>query len=872
MKLELDIQSPQNSSVSYDSANSNGFDHASEDVKKLLRAGIKFAKEGSRTEARQMLLQVTEADGNNETAWLWLASISEYPEELLVFLQNVLRINPDNERAIEWAKQTKSLLSKTFVQRGIDASHQGQKDFAKQCFLQAIVHDDQNEMAWLWLASSTDSPEEKCSHLQKVLNINPDNETAFSSLKAVKNQISQALLKKANSAAIAGDHEHARQMLAEILKNTPNLEDAWVLKAFLTNDYYEKIACYEKALETNPNHDAAQAGLAALKALAPKTPEPKPESVAVQEVTEPEAVAESAPQELTEETEPEQFVEPVEEVEQSVEAVTESVTETDEAAEVTQLAEENQSAESQEQSLEDFYTESEDIETVAESTAEVQTAEENRFEAEAEFWKQVEVEADSNEVEAAEMQVAETEQAQENQVVKEFEEVQETVQFEESQEAQAVEHFEASETEESSMEVQEPQAVEQVKESQTAEEVQVAEFSPEAAQAEEDEVSYEADDKALAAVEETYSPSPSSEHGFAMLSNNEPFADYQQPTVELTYANLPEEAQTPFEEKTAEYAFNAETQTLEENQTLAEVAPQAEDFSSQNEASAEPQAIESPKVSELPEVVEESAEPLQAEISTQVFNLSQIQTELLVCAFCEFENQPQAVICESCQAMLSLSDLEMLLAHQNANQDVILRAIEQMEVEKNLRDLSLDELQNLGIAHLNVHNLRKGFSYLQEASQMNPNDVVLASKVNFLAIRLSEIEEQDQKAQENPVQSRTILVVDDSPTVRKLISGKLEKSGHSVVSAVDGMDALAKINEVIPDLILLDITMPRLDGYQVCKLIRNNDLTKDIPIVMISGKDGFFDKVRGRMAGSSGYITKPFGPDTLMKTIETYLN
>ncbi|MBX7173422.1 MAG: response regulator [Pyrinomonadaceae bacterium] len=115
------------------------------------------------------------------------------------------------------------------------------------------------------------------------------------------------------------------------------------------------------------------------------------------------------------------------------------------------------------------------------------------------------------------------------------------------------------------------------------------------------------------------------------------------------------------------------------------------------------------------------------------------------------------------------------------------------------------------------------------------------------------------------------MVVDDSPTVRKLITGKLEKCGHSVVSAVDGMDALAKINEVIPDLVLLDITMPRLDGYQVCKLIRNNEITKDIPVVMISGKDGFFDKVRGRMAGSTGYITKPFGPDTLMKTIETYL-
>ncbi len=116
-----------------------------------------------------------------------------------------------------------------------------------------------------------------------------------------------------------------------------------------------------------------------------------------------------------------------------------------------------------------------------------------------------------------------------------------------------------------------------------------------------------------------------------------------------------------------------------------------------------------------------------------------------------------------------------------------------------------------------------------------------------------------------------IFIVDDSPTVRKLISGKLEKCGHEAICAVDGMDALAKINEVIPDLILLDITMPRMDGYQVCKLIRGNDATKDVPVVMISGKDGFFDKVRGRMAGTSNYITKPFGPETLMKTINEYV-
>ena len=119
-----------------------------------------------------------------------------------------------------------------------------------------------------------------------------------------------------------------------------------------------------------------------------------------------------------------------------------------------------------------------------------------------------------------------------------------------------------------------------------------------------------------------------------------------------------------------------------------------------------------------------------------------------------------------------------------------------------------------------------------------------------------------------PAQSQ---VVDDSATVRKLIAGKLEKCGHEVYCAADGVEALEQLDSAVPDLILLDITMPRMDGYQVCKVIRSKESTKDIPVVMISGKDGFFDKVRGRMAGTTGYITKPFGPETLMKAVEMYL-
>ena len=132
-----------------------------------------------------------------------------------------------------------------------------------------------------------------------------------------------------------------------------------------------------------------------------------------------------------------------------------------------------------------------------------------------------------------------------------------------------------------------------------------------------------------------------------------------------------------------------------------------------------------------------------------------------------------------------------------------------------------------------------------------------------------------QPAEENTtveLTGETILVVDDSPTVRKLIAGKLEKCGHEVYCSGDGVEAMDQLASLRPDLILLDITMPRMDGYQVCKLIRGNPEMKDTPVVMISGKDGFFDKVRGRMAGCSGYITKPFGPETLMKAVEAYLS
>jgi twitching motility two-component system response regulator PilG len=117
---------------------------------------------------------------------------------------------------------------------------------------------------------------------------------------------------------------------------------------------------------------------------------------------------------------------------------------------------------------------------------------------------------------------------------------------------------------------------------------------------------------------------------------------------------------------------------------------------------------------------------------------------------------------------------------------------------------------------------------------------------------------------------RIILVVDDSPTIQKVVSVTLEAHGHEVVTASDGMEALAKLRTLRPDLVLLDITMPHMDGYQLCRILRSNELTKQVPIVMLSGKDGLFDKMRGRMAGAATYITKPFAPSALPPLVEKY--
>ncbi|MCU7373442.1 response regulator [Paucibacter sp. O1-1] len=115
-----------------------------------------------------------------------------------------------------------------------------------------------------------------------------------------------------------------------------------------------------------------------------------------------------------------------------------------------------------------------------------------------------------------------------------------------------------------------------------------------------------------------------------------------------------------------------------------------------------------------------------------------------------------------------------------------------------------------------------------------------------------------------------VLVIDDSNTIRRSAEIFLKQAGHQVVLAEDGFDALSKLSDYQPDLVFCDILMPRLDGYQTCAIIKRNPLFAGVPVIMLSSKDGLFDKARGRMVGSQDYLTKPFTKDQLLQAVQQH--
>jgi twitching motility two-component system response regulator PilG len=653
MRLEVEnvpaIASPMVSS----DVDPNG---SSQAAKEALNMGIRHAQAGDRVNARVALFRATELDEKNENAWLWLASISEYPEELMAFLENVLSINPFNQRAIEWMAATRALLAKTFLQRGNDAAEATQPSYAGDCYRKALEYDRNFTDAWLALASLSSDDKERAAFFERVLSNEPANEKALSELSKIKAKDEARQFAEIKKTAVDGDANVAIIALDTFNERFPNNVEAWMLRSHLVVKPADKLSALQRVLDLEPKNKAAKLAYQSLDKMFANVEDPSISSSDKNGILE------------------------------STEAAPEP----------------------------------------ADGDVDVETP------------------------------IAPPQEALVFDAVDSLNEIPDTI---------------------------------------------------------------------FVGADETNEIRELARMGAA--------SDWDRETESYDAVTTPDEI--------------AATQVAD------------------NEMS---EAFEVPVAIPMPNEISLEAAPVtRTGFETSV---AAPVKKNQVCPFCTAANDDIAFACSSCRAVLSLSDLELVLANNNADKYLIRKAVEKLESERNDREFGAAELTTLGIGHLNLRNLQFGFNCLQEASKLEPENIVLAGQVNSLLIRMAEIRRQEE-AHAALVKGKTILVVDDSATVRKLIAGKLEKSGHIVVCCNDGEDALERIKSLVPDLVLLDIAMPGMDGYQVCRQIRGWSSTATTPVVMISGKDGFFDKMRGKMAGAVGHITKPFGPETLMKAVEFYL-
>lgn len=809
------------------------------EAKEALREGIKAAQSGDRAKARVALFRSADLDPKSESAWLWLASISEYPEELLVFLTNVLEINPLNARATEWMAATKSLLAKTFVQRGVDAMQEGQPDFAAQCFNQALEHDQKNSMAWLWLASLSDSNEGKMSYLEKVLELEPDNQAALSAYHAAKEDNHQKLLNEARTAAVSGHKSEANELLDAFIAENPDSEDGWILRSHLADSFDDKIAAFERVLLINPENVTARAGLDSLNAIK-QTVAPKVEEIPVMNETAvmSESTSMAIDAERWHETESAHDKSPTQDLVWPVAMEPETNG--------------HASFEENESDKEVVYFDTPEMADVPEITQEEPQTENTKLDSfePSDDWSMNTAVFNFSMAGFGGAPAGETTEEPVEMVNDSFDF---TVPAPIPEPMSAEDDDALYESVSFSPEVAEA--------SEPVAEIEVEKPAENIFAASEDE----AEDRLLAVMERI--PMPDAEElSFAPSDGPATHESEIFSFAPVDSISMPEAEEFSF--ASAESSMgNGNHEASNGNGNVAYKEPMIDEV--EQSPVAFEQSIPMPPLEfSFPDTFSGTT-GFETNVIRQD-NGNHSSAAAMNCPFCEAENPAQAFACSSCLSMLTLSDLEMLLANTHADKLMLRESVERMEAERKTREFSESELTTLGIGHLNLRNLQTGYQYLQEASALNPNNVVLSSQVNALHIRLDEIERQTEVHDAMP-KGKTILVVDDSPTVRKLIAGKLEKCGHEVFCSNDGVEAMDLLKGLTPDLVLLDINMPRMDGYQACKLIRGNEATKDVPVVMISGKDGFFDKVRGRMAGTSGYITKPFGPETLMKAVETYL-
>jgi twitching motility two-component system response regulator PilG len=252
------------------------------------------------------------------------------------------------------------------------------------------------------------------------------------------------------------------------------------------------------------------------------------------------------------------------------------------------------------------------------------------------------------------------------------------------------------------------------------------------------------------------------------------------------------------------------------------------------------------------------------------------------CPFCWFPMEIKSVQCPYCRSHLFIHN-SFFGSLGNADEKILNAAIERyMHVIS--REKNINAHYFLSIAHLNLEHWEEALNLFHKTVKLSPNKDIfteqLRALVNHMAMdattssfekNITEDPGETADSESLSSEKKKVLVVEDSSTTRKVIAITLGQKGYEVTEARDGLEALSRLNEEKPDLILLDIILPKMDGYKILSIIKSNAVFKDIPVIMLTSRDGFMHKVKGKLAGSAEYLTKPFDPKVLVQTIEKYI-
>ena len=257
-------------------------------------------------------------------------------------------------------------------------------------------------------------------------------------------------------------------------------------------------------------------------------------------------------------------------------------------------------------------------------------------------------------------------------------------------------------------------------------------------------------------------------------------------------------------------------------------------------------------------------------------------TNMRRCPFCWSPLERKAKRCHYCCGRLVITEA---LSHDDLNALDSNSFIDSVTRYTNViaRETNANAYYFLSLANCNLKKTEEALDLLNEASRNCPGNQFIEQQLNIVlnhvAKRLTKYEAIKAESKKKPNESDTpvaadkkkILVVQSSPTTRKVVVLTLKQEGFHMIEARDGLEALSKIDEERPDLVLLDTVLPKMDGYKILSIIKENKELKDMPVIMLTSKSGLFDKFKGKLAGSAAYLTKPFKPEDLVSTVQKHI-